>query len=1362
MKKRNYLVVLIALLILMGIPAVAGNTIMVGPTPAANYSTIQAAINAANAGDVITVAPGMYPERVTINKAITLNGATATVSKKGFLVPANYAYDSTTQSIIAPTGLQNEPVVDITSGSVVFDGFVVKSTEAIGYPNYPSTYLIRMTAPGNLNDVIIRNNVLGPVTNLASQDGNTGRAAITISKWSKSPDTRQDNTVYNLQIRNNKIFDAKGDGCGILMVGEKNTTAYSLQNQYKGTVIDNNEITGNHRSGIDFSAGVQGGPNAADHIKITNNLITNNGWYSTIEKDNIKWGNGIVLLRMTNQNETFPWASRYIDIENNVFSGNEKNAIYIGPITRDVTITGNTIQNNGLGTGGYSTWDGIRIDLDEEYQIKERILQREPPLNRDIYNYLTNVVINENKISGNGGYGLKVIQTPQNGPVDARKNSWGSSSGPQNTAINPSGTGNPVSDNVRFAPWYTSDLKTTIQSPAAGAGMTLHVGPGNITTIQKAINIALDGDTIRVAPGQYDERIVINKSITLSGATTGVNKNGYAIPAGYTYDATKESIISPSVNQNAAVVRIETGTVTFDGFVVETDRVNQYPDVTYPETHLIAISNMSHDYSDVRIENKVIGPNTNTGSQDGTKGRSGIALYGPSAALASKITIAHNKIFDAKGDGCGIQLLGSVNDTASQVTTSTRGLTGKYRGSIIDDNEITGNHRAGIELNGGTQGGAAIADHFLITNNNISNNGWGGTADKDNLKFGNGIMLIHVRSDKENPEAFGSQYVDIDNNRITGNEKNGIYMGPVNRDISITNNTIRDNGRGTGGYSIWDSVQIDLDESYHNPEYKNYGFLSNITIRNNELNASAGYGVRVIQIPSKGPVDARNNWWGNASGPKAIKNPSGSGSGASENVAFAPWYTNRLKTATSSLFPAPIATFTVSPVEDMTGQPISFDASGSAGQSTTSIQSYQWDYGDGNTSAASGSPLTSHVYISSKVYTITLTVKDFNAIANQTTRQVSVIAKKDPIPLTFAGTTVSGTTGNQEMTFNSGASSGTMTNTTTSLTIKNPGSGWDEMVVVGNTTGGGGTVTVQNITVVVLKARPSITTLDTTTSEGTAGPGAVTTSIQLSLKQFASAPLQVEVTQGANATISQGFQMAAGSGNIVEAVAYTMTIKGSSLINSNLSSSSAPVILNMSVSEAWVQAHGGISAIKAIRYSDNGDMKEVLETQYLFSAGTPAMYYFIVKSPHGCSIFGIASIVVAPPTSSSSIDSGYSYSSSVGGSDSDASSVSSVSSGAKAQNEEIKVPLQQPATSPIAPTVAPIASPAKVQPRYTLLAEPAVAPVGSDLASEQQGIPGRITAFISGNLIAIGLGAAAITICAGLVIRYQRRKRYWL
>ena len=41
-------------------------------------------------------------------------------------------------------------------------------------------------------------------------------------------------TVYNLTIANNKIFNASGDGCGILLLGSQNTTTPALAAKYRG------------------------------------------------------------------------------------------------------------------------------------------------------------------------------------------------------------------------------------------------------------------------------------------------------------------------------------------------------------------------------------------------------------------------------------------------------------------------------------------------------------------------------------------------------------------------------------------------------------------------------------------------------------------------------------------------------------------------------------------------------------------------------------------------------------------------------------------------------------------------------------------------------------------------------------------------------------------------------------------------------------------------------------------------------------------------------------------------------------------------------------------------------------------------
>jgi pectin methylesterase-like acyl-CoA thioesterase len=50
--------------------AVAGTTIRVPE----DYSTIQAAVDAASSGDVIDIAPGIYRETITIRRSVTVRG----------------------------------------------------------------------------------------------------------------------------------------------------------------------------------------------------------------------------------------------------------------------------------------------------------------------------------------------------------------------------------------------------------------------------------------------------------------------------------------------------------------------------------------------------------------------------------------------------------------------------------------------------------------------------------------------------------------------------------------------------------------------------------------------------------------------------------------------------------------------------------------------------------------------------------------------------------------------------------------------------------------------------------------------------------------------------------------------------------------------------------------------------------------------------------------------------------------------------------------------------------------------------------------------------------------------------------------
>jgi hypothetical protein len=483
--------------------------------------------------------------------------------------------------------------------------------------------------------------------------------------------------------------------------------------------------------------------------------------------------------------------------------------------------------------------------------------------------------------------------------------------------------------------------------PVLGFSANYYVSPsgdntndGSLTnpwkTIQYAINTAIvvSGDTINVAAGTYNERIFITKGLTFLGATHGVSKKGYVVPSGYAFDNTSESIITPSTDSAGGLVFIRADNVTLDGFIV-CNMVNDGGG----NRELVYFDQQNMAYLNVKIVNNIIGPSTNTTAQDGTKGRGGIVVAGP-CNTRRKLYVANNKIFDCKGDGCGIMFVGSVgikNVNNSVNSTST------FAGTIIENNEITGNHRSGIELAGGIQGGANPEDHVIIRNNIISNSGWGVATEDAALKYGNGIVMQRVGSDCTFDDAHGCWYLNIVENTITGNEKNGIYMGPVQRDVYIKGNHISNNGAGLGT-STWGGVFVDLNESYY-PTPKNvtfsagdvwapggpyayattilmnvcttYSQLSNIRIQGNNFQGNTAYGVKVSNQPDLGNVVATYDYWGAADGPS----PLGSGNAVSNYVDYIPFSSAFCKTGNAVITGG-------STVVDVIDEDITFDFTG--------------------------------------------------------------------------------------------------------------------------------------------------------------------------------------------------------------------------------------------------------------------------------------------------------------------------------------------------------------------------------------------------------------------------------------------------
>jgi parallel beta-helix repeat protein len=140
-------------------------------------------------------------------------------------------------------------------------------------------------------------------------------------------------------------------------------------------------------------------------------------------------------------------------------------------------------------------------------------------------------------------------------------------------------------------------------------------------------------------------------------------------------------------------------------------------------------------------------------------------------------------------------------------------------------------------------------------NNNISNN--------YNISS-NDLDGIYITGDNSN---------DIFNNTITWNGRTGINC------TSSTEPTIKSNDiENNTWYGVWSGGGSDPVINYNN-------------IANN--GAVDGYGV--YNNDDEIEIDAKDNWWGDASGPyHPTKNPTGTGDEVSDDVEFEPYSDHKI------------------------------------------------------------------------------------------------------------------------------------------------------------------------------------------------------------------------------------------------------------------------------------------------------------------------------------------------------------------------------------------------------------------------------------------------------------------------------------
>jgi nitrous oxidase accessory protein NosD len=258
------------------------------------FATIQAAVDAANPGDTISVAPGTYPELVTVNKPVTLRGAQANVDPR----PGTRTGLPATESVV--TGTSGSTSFHITADGVTIDGFTIQDNTSLS--QFGAGIVM---APGTSGSRVL-NNII-----------QNNMAAILVSNSSPTVQT----VIQRNLLNNNNQPGAPWSGDAIYT-----DQLFSEGTAITNVLIDNNKFTNNHDAGLEIGATI---PNVQSHVTISNNEFAANA-------------RGMVMIYTDSSSIT----GNYIHDSDSTTSADIR--IYDG--NTNLTITCNTLLN-GAGRG---------------------------------------------------------------------------------------------------------------------------------------------------------------------------------------------------------------------------------------------------------------------------------------------------------------------------------------------------------------------------------------------------------------------------------------------------------------------------------------------------------------------------------------------------------------------------------------------------------------------------------------------------------------------------------------------------------------------------------------------------------------------------------------------------------------------------------------------------------------------------------------------------------------------------------------------------------------------------------------------------------------------------------------------------
>ena len=223
------------------------------------YTTIQAGVNAAIAGDTVTVKAGIYNEMVTVSKSGTETQYITIRGESGAVIDGTGLTFPTTSSPCGLVYIENQSYI-------IFQGFEIKNAVM----NSTKVFQAGIFVLGACKGIQIRNN---KVSNIVNSLKNSGCHGIGVYGTSTT-------ALKDIVIDGNEVFNCQ-TGWSESMV---------LNGNVDGFTVSNNIVHDNNNIGIDF-IGHEGTCSIDSLDRARNGNCTDNHVYNITSKGNAAYGN---------------------------------------------------------------------------------------------------------------------------------------------------------------------------------------------------------------------------------------------------------------------------------------------------------------------------------------------------------------------------------------------------------------------------------------------------------------------------------------------------------------------------------------------------------------------------------------------------------------------------------------------------------------------------------------------------------------------------------------------------------------------------------------------------------------------------------------------------------------------------------------------------------------------------------------------------------------------------------------------------------------------------------------------------------------------------------------------------------------